>query len=247
MAFAIRTERLLIRPFALDDLEAVHPVFSDRDVMRYIPGGACDRAGSLARLQSLIDHHERHGFSKWAVVETASGRLIGDCGLQYLAGEPDIELGFHIARAQWGRGYATEAARACLAWACCQRTERIVAIIDPANKPSIRVLEKLGMQPAATRAISVASGCFTRLSGRPPVRKTFTPPLAAARGQGCERLHGQSPSASLFGRRRMPRKSVAKTFGIVSVSGAAIYNRFVRERTTPVITASPASPRHPRA
>jgi ribosomal-protein-alanine N-acetyltransferase len=67
-----------------------------------------------------------------------------------LAGGPDIELGFHLARSHWGRGYATEAARACLAWALAERTERVVAIAAPANRSSIRVLEKISMQPAGT-------------------------------------------------------------------------------------------------
>jgi ribosomal-protein-alanine N-acetyltransferase len=63
------TERLHIRPFTPADLEAIHTVYADPEVMRYIPGGPCDRAGTLTRLQSLIEHQEEHGFSKWAVVE----------------------------------------------------------------------------------------------------------------------------------------------------------------------------------
>jgi ribosomal-protein-alanine N-acetyltransferase len=144
------TERLLIRPFTPADLEAIHTVYADPEVMRYIPGGPCDRAGTLARLQSLIEHQEEHSFSKWAVVEKERDEVIGDCGLQYLAGGPDIELGFHIARSQWGRGYAAEAGRACLAWARAERRERVVAIVAPANRPSIRVLEKIGMRCAGT-------------------------------------------------------------------------------------------------
>jgi RimJ/RimL family protein N-acetyltransferase len=143
----IMTERPLIRPFASADIEAVHAVFSDPEVMRYVPGGACDREGSLARLGSLIGHQQDHGFSKWAVVDKAGGCLIGDCGLQYLDDGPDIELGFHLGRGYWGQGYATEAAGACLAWARGERAERVVAIADPANQASARVLRKIGMAP----------------------------------------------------------------------------------------------------
>ena len=148
----ITTERLLIRPLAPTDIEAMHAVFSDPEVMRHVPGGACDHEHSRARLQSLIDHQNRHGFSKWAVAEKTSGHLVGDCGLQYLDGGPDIELGFHLARAHWGHGYATEAARACLAWALAERAERVVAIVDPANQRSVRVLDKIGMLPAGTES-----------------------------------------------------------------------------------------------
>jgi ribosomal-protein-alanine N-acetyltransferase len=153
MAFErLETERLLIRPLTVEDLEALHTVFSDPQVMRHVPGGARDSDGTRARLQSLIDHQRENGFSKWAVVERESGAVIGDCGLQYLDGGPDIEIGFHIVRSRWGRGYATEAARACLIWARVERPERIVAIVDPANVASVRVLEKLGLQPEGTAA-----------------------------------------------------------------------------------------------
>jgi RimJ/RimL family protein N-acetyltransferase len=100
----------------------------------------------------LIDHQVWHGFSKWAVGERATSDVVGDCGLQYLDGGPGIELGFHIARSRWGRGYATEAAGACLAWAMANRCERVVAIVDPANGASVRVLEKIGMRASGTAA-----------------------------------------------------------------------------------------------
>lgn len=150
MPILTTTERLLIRPFGQADSEAMHRVFSDPEVMRHVPGGACDRERSLARLGSLIDHQQRYGFSKWAVIEKATGGLIGDCGLQFLDGGPDIELGFHLGREYWGQGYATEAAAACLAWARAERPERVVAIVDPANQASIRVLSKIGMAAAGT-------------------------------------------------------------------------------------------------
>jgi RimJ/RimL family protein N-acetyltransferase len=114
MPILITTERLLIRPLARADFEVIHRMFSDPEVMRYVPGGACDRERNLARLGSLIAHQQRYGFSKWAVIEKATGGLIGDCGLQFLDGGPDVELGFHLGRGYWGQGYATEAASACL-------------------------------------------------------------------------------------------------------------------------------------
>ena len=82
--------------------------------MHYIPGGARHRDGTLARLQILIDHQKAYGFSKWAVVERRSSGILGDCGLQYLDGGPEIELGFHIGRSYWGHGYATRLRRLVL-------------------------------------------------------------------------------------------------------------------------------------
>jgi RimJ/RimL family protein N-acetyltransferase len=85
------------------------------------------------------------------VVKRTTGDVIGDCGLQYLDGGPEIELGFHLHRAQWGHGYATEAAGAALSWAQVHRTEDVVAIVDPGNDRSLRVLERIGMSPDGTR------------------------------------------------------------------------------------------------
>jgi RimJ/RimL family protein N-acetyltransferase len=127
-------------------------VYGDPEVMRYSLAGACTAEGSLARLHGLIQHEERHGFSKWGVCERASGRLVGDCGIQLLEGGPDVELGFHLRRSAWGQGYATEAARACLAAAFAGLgLDQVIAIVAPGNAASARVLEKIGMQRAGKR------------------------------------------------------------------------------------------------
>jgi [ribosomal protein S5]-alanine N-acetyltransferase len=76
------TDPLLIRPVTVSDLDGVHVLFSDAEVMCYVPGGACDRAATRARLQSLMDHRCAHGFRRWAIIEEESGQLIGDYGLE---------------------------------------------------------------------------------------------------------------------------------------------------------------------
>ena len=79
---------------------------------------------------------------------------MGEAGLQLLEAGPDVELGYTLARAAWGRGYATEAARAVLRWAFAGlRLPRVVAVADPANTASLRVLEKLGMRGRAARVL----------------------------------------------------------------------------------------------
>jgi ribosomal-protein-alanine N-acetyltransferase len=150
----ITTERLIIRPFLLADFEAIHAVWSDPAVMAPIPSQAFSRESSWARLTEKLRHQARHGFSKWAVTEASSGTVIGECGVHYLEDGPDIELGCKLARAYWGKGLASEATRACLDWALAERAERVVAIVDPANSRSARVLDKIGM---------VRDGTFSRL------------------------------------------------------------------------------------
>src|SRR2546423_2279512 len=112
----IETERLLIRPFTPDsDSSAMADVYCDPEVVRYIPGGAlADEEAVRAMLETYAGAQAEHGFSSWAVVERKVGRLIGDAGFGIFQPTGDIELGYTIARDCWGRGYATEAARACL-------------------------------------------------------------------------------------------------------------------------------------
>ena len=104
-------------------------------------------------LEEYIAHQERHGFSFWAVVERGGGQLIGDAGLYHGEdGSPEIELGYTLGRAWWGRGYATEAAAACRDVAFERLAlETVTAIADPANGASARVLEKVGMHLAGRR------------------------------------------------------------------------------------------------
>ena len=87
-------------------------------------------------------------------MERASGRLVGEAGLQPLDGGPDVELTYTLARAAWGRGYATEAARAVLRWAFAGLLlPRVEAVADPGNHASLRVLEKAGMVPLGPREL----------------------------------------------------------------------------------------------
>ena len=153
MPLPITTKRLIIRPCTLADLEAMHTVWSDPEVMAPIPSKPYDREKSWARLSEKISHQAEHGFSKWAVAEIASGKVIGECGMHYFEGGPDIELGYRFARAYWGQGFATESAQACLDWALAERPERVVAIVDPANTRSARILDNIGM---------VRDGTFSR-------------------------------------------------------------------------------------
>ena len=141
------TARLVLRPVECGDLEPLKAIWGDPDVMAHMGRGTRDAAESLMRLQELIDHQRRHGFGKWAAIERATGDLIGYCGIELYEKGPDVELGFCLARSAWGRGYATEAARAWLEHAFAGLgCKRVLALVRPANAASIRVLEKLGMQ-----------------------------------------------------------------------------------------------------
>jgi len=144
----IATERLDIRPLRSADLGSILDLYSDPDAMRWAGGSTTDVDESEQRLQRLIDHQEAHGFSLWAVTERESGTVIGDCGLIHYAFKgPEVELGYRLKVPFWGKGYATEAARAVLAYGFEEvGLVRIVAVAHPENVASQRVLEKIGMR-----------------------------------------------------------------------------------------------------
>ena len=124
-------------------------MYADREVMRYIGAGDAHSTSvedSERRLQRLIDHQERHGFSLWAVTDRETGTVMGDGGLIHLAHRgPEIELGCRLAKPYWGKGYATEVASAWVAHGFEELgLERIVAVTHPENVASQRVLEKVG-------------------------------------------------------------------------------------------------------
>jgi ribosomal-protein-alanine N-acetyltransferase len=148
----IETARLIIRPFTFDDLDAYHrQVYSDPDVTRYLPGGKPrSREATRDVIAYFIDHNDRYGFTMAAVLDRATGELIGHCGLhQFSSG--DVELGYSFARARWGQGYATEAGHAALRYGFeMLALDEIIALAFPPNLASQRVMQKLGMTHEGT-------------------------------------------------------------------------------------------------
>lgn len=144
----IETPRLRLRAFRADDLDALCLVFGDTDVMKYISGGKPrPRDETETGLRRTIEGWHRRGFGLWAVVEKATGSVIGYCGLILLDGTPEIEVAYGLAKSSWGKGFASEAARAALRYGFEElKLERVVAVVNPQNIASQRVLEKLGMK-----------------------------------------------------------------------------------------------------
>ncbi len=149
----IRTERLTIRPFTLDDVAAIHDaLYSDATAMRFI-GGPHTYERTRQGIAGYIEHQRTAGYSFWAVEENASGQLIGEAGLYPMNGTgPDIELGYALGTPWWGKGYATEAGGAILS-AAFEHLDvpRIVAVAKEQNTASLHVLEKLGFRPEGER------------------------------------------------------------------------------------------------
>lgn len=150
----LTTPRLRLRPFRPGDFDAAHAVYADPEVMRWVGHGAHrSPAETRSALRGYADALAVRGYGFVAVIERSTGALIGDAGLHPLGGRgPDIEVGYTLARSAWGRGYGTEAARALVEYAFAHLgAPRVVAQVEPDNRGSRHVLEKLGMTERATR------------------------------------------------------------------------------------------------
>ncbi len=142
----LETERLLLRPFEATDLDDLCALYADPDVMRYLSTGVLGRADTALRLQRMMDHWQTHGYGIWAVIRKSDSRFIGRCGIANLHEYEDPELAYTFARAHWGQGYATEAARAAVDFAFEQlKLRRVFALAIAENLGSRNVLHKLGM------------------------------------------------------------------------------------------------------
>jgi ribosomal-protein-alanine N-acetyltransferase len=145
----LRTERLLLRRWRDADRAPFAALNADPEVAEYL-GGTASRARSDALVDQIEAVFERRGFGMWAVEVTGTGDLAGFVGLSVPSFEapfmPAIEIGWRLARPQWGHGYATEAARAAVAFAFDEAgLEEIVSFTVAANVRSRRVMERLGM------------------------------------------------------------------------------------------------------
>ena len=141
------TERLLLRPMTAADVGPVFAMRSDPAVMRYIRSARITRAEAEKWIDLVSSRWttERIGFC--AVIEKDSGRFAGWCGLWRLVETGETEIGYALFPAFWGRGYAPEAARAVLRYGFEKLgLERLVAVADPLNAASRRVMEKIGMR-----------------------------------------------------------------------------------------------------
>ncbi len=129
-----------------DDLDRLAALLADPDVVKYVGDGKpAGREEAQRALESIIKHWQTHGFGRWAIVDKRTGEFIGFGGLRSLFGTPEVV--YHLAKAHWGKGYATELARAALRFGFEERGyDRIVAITKPPNTASIHVMEKLGMR-----------------------------------------------------------------------------------------------------
>jgi ribosomal-protein-alanine N-acetyltransferase len=142
------TNRTLLRPYTPDDAIAMHSaIYGDADVMRFLPGNApVSIERSERSINYFINHWHEHGYGAWAVIHRADNVLIGQCGLNRLQ-DGAVEVFYALAKAYWGQGLATEAARVAVDYGFeVIKLPQIIALAYPDNQASRHVIEKLGMR-----------------------------------------------------------------------------------------------------
>lgn len=114
----IETERLILRKYNTDDFDSLYEILSDQETMAHYPY-PFDREKVSNWINWNIENYKKYGFGLWAVVLRENGEMIGDCGitLQNIDGELLPEIGYHINKKYWRKGFGSEAAKAVRDWA----------------------------------------------------------------------------------------------------------------------------------
>jgi RimJ/RimL family protein N-acetyltransferase len=142
------TDRMVLRPFTVDDADAVYGIFSDPVAMRFSITGVRDRAATAVWLARAISVFDEHGYGFWAAILKETGAYVGHAGLlpQEVEGRREVEIAYWFLQSHWNRGLATEAARACRDRGFRELDRRrLISLIVPENVASRRVAEKVGM------------------------------------------------------------------------------------------------------
>jgi [ribosomal protein S5]-alanine N-acetyltransferase len=153
----IETKRLLLRKWTHADCDALFEIMRDARVMRYLADGKPFTLEKVRAFLAWAEEYEReNGFCRWKVIEKSSGEIIGSCGFARPHGTEEIELGYLFAQKHWGKGYATEIARAAADYGFKKLGFReIIAMTDVENTASQKILGKIGF---ASRGIEVFNG-----------------------------------------------------------------------------------------
>lgn len=138
------TERLILRNFDINDAAQLFELNANPKVLQFTGDKVFSDVNEAQNFIKAYDHYKKFGFGRWAVIRKKDHAFLGWCGLKQH--DTYVDLGFRLKETYWNKGYATEAAQACIEYAFnhLQLTE-LICRVSKDNKASIRVIEKLGM------------------------------------------------------------------------------------------------------
>ena len=150
MNIILETEQLILRELEYEDAPFIVELDADPEVMRFI-GLGVPQFHELEKIRKGVDRDKegfkKNGFWLWAVQSKLNNKFMGWAGMLPFPETGEVEVGYRFLREYWGHGFATEITRAILKHAFeTLKMKRIIAIVQPANKASVRVLEKSGLK-----------------------------------------------------------------------------------------------------
>lgn len=161
MKFLIETERLGLREFSPADAVHFYHLNADPEVIKYTGDPPFGSIGDARGFLEKYDAYEKAGYGRWAVILKDTEEFIGWCGLKYLPELDETDIGFRFFQKHWGKGYATEAAIACVDYGFkTLKLKRIVGRAMSANLASVRVLEKAGLKLAGEMIFEEHPGLY---------------------------------------------------------------------------------------
>ncbi|MBL8061649.1 MAG: GNAT family N-acetyltransferase [Anaerolineales bacterium] len=144
---SLKTDRLVLRPFTVEDPPVLFNIVQEPDIFQYFPTRTAWPLEKVERyIHHQLGHWEKFGYGHWAVTLSESSQLMGWCGLEFLPDTNETEVGYLLSGEYWGKGYATEAASASVKFGMNESgLKEIIGLTDPLNIASQRVLEKSGL------------------------------------------------------------------------------------------------------
>jgi len=156
----LETERLVLRPWRDDDLDAYAALMADPEVMRFL-GGPQARNDAWRSIAVMLGHWVLRGFGVWAVERKSDGALLGRVGIQRPEGWPATEVVWTLGRPYWGQGYATEGAKASLDYGFkALPLSKLVSFIDAENVASQNVAKRLGYSKGGSATLFALGQSF---------------------------------------------------------------------------------------
>lgn len=144
----IETKRLILREYTLEDFNDLYVILSDPETMKHYPK-PYDEKGTMRWLEWSINNYQQYGFGLWAIILKETNEFIGDCGitLQNIDNELLPEIGYHINKKYWKKGYAKEAGSAVRDWGFNNTNfDKLYSYMNTTNIASYKTAESLGMK-----------------------------------------------------------------------------------------------------
>ncbi|HEY7045944.1 MAG TPA: GNAT family N-acetyltransferase [Jatrophihabitantaceae bacterium] len=151
MAPRLTTDRLVLRPWTVDDAPAALEVYGAAEVARWLVP-TMDRVGDESAMRLVLqqwvaeDSRMVDPAGRWAIERADDGSLVGGATLLPLPPDDEYEVGWQLRPDAWGNGYATESGRALARWAFEQGIEQVIAVVRPPNSRAVAMVRRIGMQ-----------------------------------------------------------------------------------------------------